>query len=186
MGSTYIRIYEEAETAMNTEHNWSKRMKQILPTLADEPWYVKTHGEYDNEVYLIKSEQDLIDTMLMCAKYWYDSGQIFRLDYCDVDRTYEEFFEREIGMSRLDYDRLMALDIKSKDIESIKKRASSLKEDWDYEVGIITKAKFFDEILLDREKLANRAGTLYNLLNNMEYNHCPMFSFGKFNEIKEV
>lgn len=164
-----------------TIHDWSNRMRNVLSTLSDTPRYVETTGKYDTCIYLITSEQDLIDVMVRCVKRW-KGASILSSESWFFDGTYDEYFKARMKMTQPQFDSIMAAaGQESTDnhfLTKLAEMAESLPRIYLEEMESLHIAKFYTEVANDN--LGNRAGSLYNALTKELWNNSPMFSLNRF------
>lgn len=158
---------------------WSKyQIRNILKYLESSPMCVRTYEEYGNRIFLIQNEEDLVNVMLTLLSEWNDCEWVPQIDWY-FNGTYEEYFFEEMGFNPIWFDtHLKSIKSPNHYMQKLIDNANNLKRCYEDQRKGLADAEFVADIL--ENGLADRAGKLYNLLDELTYNDKKMFDLRKF------
>lgn len=166
-----------------SDYIWSNyQRRNILKPLESGPMFVKTREKYGDRIFLIGSEEDLVNTMLTLLAEWNNCGWLPKTEWY-FDGTYDAYFFKEMGFNHVWFEEHIGnkTDHTNHYMKKVAECGKGMKSNYDDNIKLLSEAKFYQDILTNG--LANRAGQLYNLMAMLYWNEIPMFTLSEFDTI---
>lgn len=161
------------------KYRWTKGQMRTLKYLEDEYMYVITQEKHGSRIFLVDSEDALVETMFTLLMDWNDSEWVSQLDWYFTG-TYEEFFFKEMGFNTEWYkEHLRSLKSPNHHMQKLIDSAESVEKRYNEHREGIEDATLIEDILTNG--LEDREWKLYNLLDGLTYNDRKMFDLCRFN-----
>lgn len=163
-----------------TDYRWNKWQQRMIDSLSDStPRYVKTHTKHEDGVYLIKSEEDLVELLIEKVKEWSKYGYLPNEEWYSPEE-FPDYFQEKMGLSLEEYAAIVKINpsTSNQHILNLINSGIEIKRQYYREQEELEDAAFFKEVI--DGNLGNRAGKLLSVLSQHSWNHVPMFEFTSF------
>lgn len=162
-----------------SDYKWSKLQQRMIDKLSIIPHCVKTRTKHEDGVYLINSEEDLVELLIKKTIEWTKYGYLPSEDWYSTD-SFPDYFQEKMNLSIEEYTAIIKVnpDTNNQHILKLKNAAKDIKNQYSIEQEELESVIFFKEVL--DGNLGNRAGKLLSILSQQSWNHVPMFEVSSF------
>lgn len=163
------------------DYSWYKYQLRLVKDLESNPVYAKLEDKYDTSVYLVNSQESLIELMVKATKRWYESHFLPHIDWF-FEGSYEEYFEKNMGMTVEFFNEFsMKVNVAASHNNKIIEMGKGMPQAYAVEQEGIKHAELYESVANGNTDF--NAGELMAQLMDATFNDKPMFSLERFDTI---